>query len=207
MAQTPTPSLLTETEFRSSRYGDVADSVNAKLSDLIMQAENYVEDYVDRRLAASTHVETHRGGHKWLFVRQYPINRIEDIRVRRHPREPWTSLSEMVHEYHLNLAGEPTEDPKFTELDNFIIPHPDLPQLEYIGSRDYHGYEMEITYEAGFDPVPPIVKAAVILQTVIFSNVDIEVYGIGDGKEPGILYLQDQVHGYMNPYKRIRRFY
>lgn len=198
-------SLITETEFRSSRYADVADNV-VQLSQIIAQAEDYVEQYLDRKIAKATYTETHYPTQKYLFPYQYPILSISSLKRRR--------FGEMRQarddEGNLRWDGtEPVMEEAWQELDlsNIRYAHPEAPILEYVGYPNLSGYEVEITYEAGYDPVPPTIKAAVIIQTVLLSTVDLSVFGSDDGKQPSYLYMQDEVYRYLQPYKRMRRFY
>lgn len=179
--------LITETEFRSSRYADIADNV-VQLSQIIAQAEDYVERYLDRKIAKAEYTETHYPTQKYLFPYQYPILSIKRLRRRRRDSFGVTDWEDL-------------------DLNKIRFVHPEAPVLEYIGTPNLAGYEVEIEYEAGYDPVPPAIKAAVIIQTVLLSTVDLSVFGSDDGKQPSYLYMQDEVHRYLNPYKRMRRFY
>lgn len=178
--------LITETEFRSSQYADIADNVT-KLSTIIAAAENHVETYLDRRIAKAEYTETHYQRNRYLFPHQYPILSITSLKRRLDAKMEWEEL-----------------DP---EKVRFV--HPEAPIIEYYdgGTNTFHGYEIQITYEAGYDPVPPAIKMATIIQTVLMSTTDLSVFGNDDGKEPGYLHLQREVYRYLDPYKRLRRFY
>jgi hypothetical protein len=65
-------------------------------------------------------------------------------------------------------------------------------------------YEVEVVYTAGYPSIPEDIKGAVILQTVVLAYQDLEVYGAGDSKAPGILYLSDQVKYMLKPYRYSR---
>jgi hypothetical protein len=55
--------------------------------------------------------------------------------------------------------------------------------------------------------VPEDIKEAIILQAVLLSYQDIEVYGAGDAKQPGILYMQDDIDSKLKPYKQTATVY
>lgn len=170
--------LITETEFRQSRYNQIADQIEGRLSDLIAQAEDYIEAKLQRKLKTQTHIDLLTVKKETLFVKQYPITSITQVRTRPHYLDNWTiqSLSDFrispYSTYIQDLAGNCAEK------------------------------EAEVTYVAGFASIPWDIKNAVILQSVIFSYQDLEVYGAGDAKKPGILYLQEQVDDILCNYKR-----
>lgn len=176
-----TPRLITEQEFRTSRYAQVADQIEGRITDVIVQAEAYIEHMLDRRLTVTSYTELIRPGGESIFVRHRPIQSVTSIRRRFAFTEPW---------YVMNLN-------RFEIFDRQGY----IRSLENNISR---GYEIEVTYTAGYTTIPDDVKAAVILQTVILAYQDLEVYGSGDAKNPGILYLQEQVKALLKPYMTSR---
>lgn len=175
--------LLTEAEFRQSKYGDAVVGV-ARPGTFIAQAEAYIQNYIDRKIAVAEYTEHHLLDQRFIFLRQYPILDIIGIRRRYSRTGTWETL-----------------DPTMSRVRYY-----ELPVVEYLDS-DMSGYEVEVVYEAGYDPVPEDIKQAVALQTALNASVDIEVYGVGDGKPPGIIYMQDVVHQLVKPYKRARRMF
>lgn len=175
--------LITETEFRSSQYADLAENVT-KLSTIIAAAEDHVQTYLDRRIAKATYTEVHYQRQKYLFPREYPVIEVQSLRRRLGPDHEWQTL-----------------DPR-----KLRFVHPEAPILEYVDDS-FSGYEVEVVYTAGYDPVPPAIKMATILQTVLMATTDLGVFGNDDGKEPGYKHLQKEVYRYLEPYKRLRRFY
>lgn len=176
----PTPRLITEQEFRTSRYAQVADQIEGRISDVIAQAEDYIESYLDRRLTVNTYTELHRPTGKTLFLRERPIQTVTNIRRRRNYTENWQNLP--LNEFEIRKAQ------------GFVTS-----LAEYLRE-----FEVEITYTAGYPVVPDDIKGAVILQTVVLAYQDLEVYGAGDSKTPGILYLSDQVKYMLKPYRYSR---
>lgn len=173
----PTPRLITEQEFRTSRYAQVADQIEGRITDVIVQAEAHIERRLDRRLTVTSYTEFLRPAGESIFVRHRPIQSVTSVRRRFYYTDPW---------YVMDL----------TRFETFS-------KQGYIRSLENnisHGYEIEVTYTAGYTTIPDDIKAAVILQTVILAYQDLEVYGSGDAKNPGILYLQDQVTALLKPY-------
>lgn len=162
--------LITEGEFRSSRYGSLADQIEGRLSTLIEQAESYIESRVDRTLSEKSYTEIPDVGGYTLFMRHSPIISVEEIRI-----------------------GDTIISP-----DDYIITEGEgtIELLDKPNSR------VIVRYSAGYDPIPPIIKAATILQTAYFAYQDFEIYGSGDGKPPGIVYIQQEVDDMIAPFKR-----
>lgn len=173
--------LITELDFRSSRYAQVADQVEGDLSDIIAQAEAYIQRKVDRFIWKQTFIDYLKPLGTTLFLRSRPIISLTTIETRI-GTGTWTTRA----------------------LPDFAIDGDGSSGMVYYSQGSLAGLEVRVTYDAGYEPVPPDVKAAVILQTVIFAYQDLEVYGAGDSKKPGILYLQDQVNDIIKPYMRSR---
>lgn len=163
--------LITEGEFRSSRYGSLADQIEGRLSTLIEQAESYIESKVDRVLSRTEYIETPDIGRVTLFMRQTPIISVEEILVNGTPIDP--SKYFIAHDGTIELFNPVPSNAR-------VI----------------------VRYTAGFDPIPPIIKAATIQQTAYFAYQDFEIYGSGDGKPPGIMYMQQEVDSLISTFKR-----
>lgn len=172
--------LITESEFRASRYGQVADQVEGSLSDLIAQAETHIEHTVDREFSQQTRTEIIRPNGALLFVRHRPIISITTVKRREDATQAWYTLTNS--NFYLEGGGK-----------EGII-------RSLLG--EVENYEAEVVYVSGYASIPWDIKAAVILQTVILAYQDLEVYGSGDAHTPGILYLQEQVDRYMRPYRK-----
>lgn len=172
------PRLITEGEFRSSRYGQLADQIEGRLSVLIEQAENYIETQIDRVLSKQRYVETPKSGPRELFLDHDPVISVERVEV-------------------LNRDGTAVEvAPDQYSVDTRTA------VIELFGQPNAITNRYRVTYDAGYETVPPIIKAAAILQTAYFAYQDFEIYGSGDGKEPGIRYIQQEVNKYLEPFKR-----
>ena len=174
--------LITETEFRTSRYAQLADQLEGNLTDVIARAEAHVERHVDRTLAKTSFTEYLRPPGALLFVRNYPIVTLTSVEVRSTPLSDWSALD--LSEFRVQRNGETGIVESLTGL---------------ILNR-----EVKIVYEAGYatGSLPFDIREAVILQTAYFCYQDLEIYGAGDGKKPGITYLQDDVYKYLKPHRR-----
>lgn len=172
--------LITEQEFRTSRYAQVADQIEGRIADVIVQAETHIERTLDRTLSLATYTEVQRPQGSTLFLRNRPVQSVTTIKRRSSHTATWDTLNAAHFELH-GAAG-------------YVVAL----------SNNVRNYEVEVTYTAGYATIPDDIKAAVILQTVILAYQDLEVYGSGDAKKPGILYLQEQVEAMLKPYMTLR---
>ena len=175
--------IITEQEFRSSQYGDMADNV-VRLGLVIDAVEEEIAGTVDRRLPKAEYTEIFLSPSSYLFVQQYPVRTVTSLRKRRRPNAEWEDL----------------------DLSYLRYSNTELPLIEYIGS-DLTGWEIEVVYEAGYDPIPADLKLAAIKMTAVRLYVDIEMFGVGDSKEPGIDHEYRAAQRMLKRYKRPRRFY
>lgn len=169
--------LITEQEFRTSRYAQVADQIEGRITDVIAQAEDHIERVLDRRIKVQSYTELFTPHGQTLFLRERPVVSLTTVKRRSGYTAAWETLSLSTVRLH-ERAGY------VTALKDGLFRH----------------QEVEVTYSAGFATIPEDIKGAVILQTVILAFQDLEVYGAGDSKNPGILYLQGQVNGLLRPY-------
>lgn len=173
--------LITEQEFRTSRYAQIADQIEGRITDVIAQAEDHVERMLDRKLTVRTYTEYFKPlSSNTLFLRERPVQSITSIKRRRNYLEAWDTL--------------PLETFQLFAESGYVTC-----LAEYIKQ-----WEVQVIYTAGYSTVPTDIKGAVILQTVILAYQDLEVYGVGDSKNPGILYLQNQVNDLIKPYRYTR---
>lgn len=66
---------------------------------------------------------------------------------------------------------------------------------------------VKIKYTAGFEEIPDDLKEAVAMQAVLFLYTDLEIYGVGDSKEPGIMYFKRDIEDLLRPYKQLHMAY
>lgn len=174
------PRLLTEQEFGASRYADVAEQIDGGIVPVIVQAEAYIEHAVGRTLSSATYTEHFRPQGTTLRPRQYPVRSITTIKRRSTHTVAWEDLDPANYE--------------ISSIGTIILSLDD----------ELAGYEIELVYVAGYDPVPDDIKVAVINQTVLYAFQDLEVFGAGDSKEPALKHLRSQVDDVIKLYRRAR---
>lgn len=173
--------LLTAQEFLVSRYADVADQLD-DIDDIIEQAQAFVESSLDRTLSETDYTELYRPNNDLLFLRQRPIIAVDSVERRISHNNTWEVLDETLFEIEPNGASGVLLDP-----DGFI-----------------KGYQVRVSYSAGYTDIPADIKAAVILAAVSLSFQDFEVFGVGDGREPAIRHIQNQIDRLIMYYKKIK---
>lgn len=201
--------LITEQDFRTSRFGQLADQIDGDLSAVIAQAEAHVEHMLNRRLAEEEYTEVWSvptWGDK-VFVQQRPIVSVTSIQRRASFRNPWQSLDLTAFQvwkqqgYVRDLFGWPTG----VGYVGITLGTNTPVTAAGGGVSRIGGYEVKIVYTAGYSPqtIPSDLKAAVIIQTALMIYQDLEIFGLGDSRSPGILYLQEWVDRYLKPYRKL----
>lgn len=173
--------LITEQDFRTSRFGQLADQIEGSLSDVIAQAETHVERKLDRNLSVMTYVENYWPRQDTLFLKQRPLQEVLQIRRRAYYTNNWTVLP----------------------LETFFLNH-DSGYVRDMRGGYLIGWQVEVSYIAGYETIPDDIKSAVILQTALFAYQDLEIYGVGDSKAPGIRYMQDDLDMLLKPYTKLK---
>jgi hypothetical protein len=172
--------LITEGDFRSSRYGQMADQIEGRLSTVIEQAESYIEAMTDRQLSRQTYTELAEVGEYSIFLNESPIIAVTSVQTRASMTSDWVTIPADYYQ---------------------VWPREGVIELAHSQPRNSLA---QVVYEAGYDPVPQVIKQAAILQTAYFAYQDFEIYGSGDGKEPGISYIAREVKDLLRPYMRRR---
>lgn len=173
--------LISEQDFRTSRFGQLADQIEGNLSDVIAQAETHIERKLDRKLSVATYTEYFWPNGDTIFPRNRPITSVTSIRRRAYYTNAWTTLP--LATFHVNSESGWVRDLR----GGYMV-----------------GWQVEITYSAGYSTMPDDIKAAVILQTALFAYQDLEIYGVGDSKAPGIRYMQDDLNMLIAPYQKFK---
>lgn len=172
--------LITNREFRTSRYGQLADNLEGDLDEIIAQAEDRIENYLDRRFAVTAFIERLRPRGMSLFLHHRPITALTTVKRRTSHNESWTTLVNSDFEVEPNGAA------------GVVLSLED----------EVAGFEVEVAYSAGYTTIPWDIKSAVLLQTAIFCYTDLEMYGQGDSKQPGLGYVQEDVYKMLDGYKK-----
>ena len=170
-----TPQLVTVRDFTSYRYAQLGEDLN--LNDILSRAERMIQNKLQQTLKQTTYVETVTLKTNTFFTRRRPIISVAQVRYRMSIYGSWFIL-----------------DPVYYTI------NPESGYIEFMWS--VAGSIVEVTYDAGYEVLPDDIKEAILMQAVMLSFQDIEVYGAGDAKQPGILYMQDQIDSYIAPYKQ-----
>lgn len=169
------PTIVTIRDFTSSRYEQLGEDLN--LNDILSKAEAVVRAKLRQHITVKDYVEMWRPKTNVYFTKVRPITEVTQVRRRINQRSSWVIL-----------------DPLY-----YTVEH-DAGYITF--EQSVRGYEIEVEYSAGYEVVPEDIKEAIILQAVLLSYQDIEVYGAGDAKQPGILYMQDDIDSKLKPYKQ-----
>ncbi len=161
------PRFITIAEFNQSRYAQVGEELN--IADLLARAEAAVEAKLHYKIPRTTYTESWWPTSQTIYFRNRPLLDITAINRRTRFGDLWYPLDVAQLEVHEN-AG-------------YAVAH----------RNTIIGYNIQAIYDAGLDPVPDDLKEAVLLQAVLLSFQDTEVYGAGDGKKPGILYMYEDL--------------
>lgn len=172
-----TPQLVTVRDFTTSPYGQLVDNLDTPINDILVRAESAVTSFLQTPIVPTTTTETWRSNGQVLFVRHRPIISVASIRRRPSTLSSWETIA---------------------STDYYIEPEPG-----YIESYAVvKGYFVEATYTYGWATVPPIIQQAVIMTAVTLSYQDLEFYGSGDSRSPGVLYVRDDVRDMLMPFKQ-----
>lgn len=172
-----TPELVTVRDFSTSPYAQLADNLDTPLNDILVRAEGAIQKSLGQRIKDVSYTERFRAQGPTLFLRRRPITSVTSIKRRYSRNMSWDTL--LVDDFYFE------SDPGYIEC--------------YV---DMTGYETEVVYTAGYTTLPEDLKQAILLQAVMFAYQDLEVYGSGDGKTPGITYIQDAVKNLIMPYRQ-----
>jgi hypothetical protein len=173
-----TPELVTVRDFTTSPYSQLADNLDTPLTDILSRAESYIQQMVGMSLGVKTYTERWKANSSVLFVKHRPIVAVTSLKIRDNRLYAWETLNLS------NLYIEP--EPGYIEY--------------YDGIRT--GAEVEVEYTAGYSTLPEVLRQAILMQAVVFAYQDLEVYGSGDGRDPGIRYINEDIQNMLRPFKR-----
>jgi len=172
-----TPELVTVRDFTTSRYNQLVENLDTSLNDILARAEAAVQASLRRKLKEQTYTETWKvRGSNVLFVQGRPITALTSIKRRLYPSYTYETL-DLSNVWYDGEAG-------------------------YIETPfDLIGWFVEVTYTAGFAVLPEDIREAILMQAVLMSYVDLEVYGSGDSRPPGTLYFHDEIARLLDVYR------
>lgn len=165
------PSFVSEREFRDSPFGQQIESTEARVLDVLVAAESMIAKRINSPLIAADYVNVFpsvTSGN--IFLPRRPVTKIYSVRYTR-PHSAWANLDVSY----------------YTSLDTHLQIN-----SEY---RSVAGYDVEVHYRAGYEKeeFPADLKYAVFAQAALLIAPDFELFGSGDGKNPGFSYLQKRI--------------
>lgn len=169
-----TPRIVTVRDFNTSRFSQLADTSTANIADILARAEKAIESELNRPLAPTSFSERFHPTTNTIYLRNRPIIAVQSV-LRGYND---TIVSSPLTSYYLNS------------------------DLGYLESTAFEGYVVDVTYTAGFVEVPEDLKEAILIQAAYFAFQDLEIYGSGDAKSPGILYLKEDIKDILRPYRQ-----
>lgn len=176
-----TPTLVSVRDYTTSRYAQMAENTDGQLTDILARAETAIQTQLGRTWGVRTYVEQFRTETNVMFLMNRPIQSVTQIRRRLNIIFPW---------YTIDLT--------YVSLNNAASGY--LESYPYF-SGYVAGYEVEVTYTAGYPTLPEDLKEAILMQAVLFSYQDLEIYGSGDSHSPGILYFWQDIARIIDRYK------
>lgn len=171
--------ILTTREFNTSRFGQMADSSEANVPSVIARAEAAIKRQLQRPIEPEEFEEWYYPEGDTIYLRNRPVLSVENINI--------------VSPHMTSYLNPMYSLDKRTGILRF--------------PNSLRGRKVTVNYTAGFDPIPEDIKEAVTMQAVLFLYTDLEVYGAGDGKEPGILYFSRDIKELLKPYKQLHMAY
>lgn len=174
------PELVTVRDLTTYRYADVTENLDTPIQDILSRAENAIQARLQRPLKIATFTERWRPTTNVGFVTKRPLRSITTFKRRVSHLHSW----ETVDPATVFISVEPG----YFETYGF----------------DIRGYEIEVTYTAGMfadgTALTGDVREAILLQAILFSYQDLEVFGTGDSRAPGIMYFAAQIQELLAAY-------
>jgi len=170
------PQLVTIRDFTTSRYAQIAENTEGNLSDILARSEQAIQKRIGRQLLEQEYIETFRAESQTFFLSNRPVTSIVSVRRKWGPFSDWVTLS-------LPLVTVES-GPGYIECVDFIT-----------------NCHVEVTYTAGYEELPEDIREAILMQAVMFTYQDLEVYGAGDSRAPGVLYFYQDIDRLLMPYK------
>lgn len=184
-----TPKLLSVREFNTSRFAQLADNTDASVAQTIARAEAAIESKLKRPIAPTLTSEILTPSTNVLYLKNRPVISVEGF---------WRGFSKEA------LANGPNGIPVGPGIQHYRL---NSQQGTIESSTSIRGYAVRVDYIAGYQETPEDIKEAIVLQTALFLYQDLEIYGSGDSKEPGILYYKRDIEDLLKPYKQLHMAY
>lgn len=174
------PRLITVRDFTTSRFAQLADTSTANFTEILARAEAAVQRQLRRPILPTAYAEVHRPHGSTIYLRQRPVLSIESVGRSMFAGSAISPFVNFAVDYTTGI-------------------------LTVAGAAGAYYYTVE--YIAGFETVPEDIKEAILMQAALFAYQDLEIYGSGDSKPPGILYMKDDIKDLLEPYKQLHIAY
>lgn len=177
------PKFVDESYIRNMPLGVPSGSLpsSEQLNELIEAASEFVQNYLDRQVEPSTVTERIVGNNRYtITLGEYPVTSVISIN-------------------EIGYFGTP-----FSYSPSQILVHNKSGILEWIDKARYFRRDRvyEITYTAGFNPVPRAIKHATALQVI--EMLQPQYAGIADNNAELIPETSAQFVDLLEPYRRKR---
>lgn len=174
------PRLVTVRDFNTSVYAQLADTSTANISDVLASAEQAIERKIKRPIAPTEYTEYFTPLANKLYLKYRPVISVT------------------------TLTRASTQATMAVDVPLFFV---NKEEGTISTPSDLRGYFVTATYTAGFTETPADLKQAILMQAALFAFQDLEFYGSGDAKAPGILYVEDQIQALLRPYQQMHMAY
>lgn len=171
-----TPRLVSVRDFNTSRFAQLADTSTANIGDILARAEAAIEAKLKRPLLPTVYSERFTPIQSTIYLKRRPIISVDSV------NRGYSSIAVNV------------------PVTNFYV-NKEAGYIEFYSS--VVGNIVDVTYTAGFTSVPEDLKEAILIQAAYFAFQDLEIYGSGDARAPGIRYLLEDINDLLRPYKQI----
>lgn len=182
-----TPTLVTVRDFTTSRYGQIAENTEGSLPDILARAEAAIQSRVGRQLGVQSYVERFKANSNILFLKNRPVVEVTQLQRRPNALYAWTLIDLTYVMVNDGPAGYVECFPTF--------------------GANVAGYDVEVTYTAGYATLPEDLREAILMQAVMFSYQDLEIYGSGDSRSPGVQYFYEDIDRIIYRYKTTSTVY
>jgi hypothetical protein len=174
------PRLVSVREFNTSRFSQLADTSTSNVSEVIARAEKKIESQLMRPIYPTQITEIFKPTTSVVYLKHRPIVSIDSVGRGFSASGPFTATA-------LYLINN---DEGWIDFQASVV-----------------GYSVKIVYTAGYEETPEDLKEAILMQTALYIFQDLEIYGSGDSKEPGILYMNEDIRGILQPYQQLHTAY
>lgn len=127
----------------------------ARIERLINAISNAFEETCGREFKKATRTESYQGtGDVWLYLRQKPITGVSSVKIN----------GSAVTDYSRDSVSD--KRGRLYRVNRWPVSAPPYPDLTQDPDANTKGFNVEVTYEAGYDTIPPALEQACIDEVV-----------------------------------------